>query len=286
MCNPIFHSNVEFKAFFHSVSVIQSRSSKSTLYGAGIYSTLFFGLLVASLVLNNSLKTTESNMVFVSQQPLFLPILICVSLLLLFLAVLASINISRERDRGTLEVLVYGPTSEGSFLLGIFIGYLKIYAGALLIIIVWANILTWLLHLAFSLKILFMLISSIWMAAAFIAFGILTAVLGGKARTALVFFFMTLLLMAGIQIADQVVSYILQSTTSASSSMIFLRDSLVTLASGIQWISPFSQFTLIMDSITDNGFLTYMSHSGILVLQTLFLLFSSIWVLGKKGVRG
>lgn len=280
------HPALSFRAFFQSAFAIQSRNSNSTLYSAGIYITLFLGLGVATLVINNNLKAAESNMLFISQQPLFLPLLICVSLLALFLAVLASINVSRERDRGTLEVLVYGPVSEATFVMGIFIGYLKIYLEALLIVLVWANLVTWLLHLVFSLKILLMLASSIVMAAAFIAFGILTAVLGGKARTALVFFFLTVILLGGIQIADQVVTLLLQSSDSASNSVLFIRDALMTLSSGIKWISPYSQLTLLMDGIANGVWGTYFGHLAILLLQAVLLLLGSIKIFERKGVRG
>ncbi len=279
-------SKTGFGALLRSAWVIQGRSSNSILYGAGIYITLFLGLLAATLVVNNNLTAAESDRVFISQQPLFLPLLICVSFLALFLAILASINVSRERDRGTLEVLAYGPVNEASFLIGIFIGSLKIYLEMLLIVFVWANIVTWLLHLAFSMKILLMLLSSVLMAAAFIAFGILTAVLGGKARTALVYFFLIVLVLGGVQIADQVVTLLLASSDTASNSMIFLRDTLMTLASGIKWISPYSQLTLMMDGIADSLWLTYFGHLGILLLQALVLLLGSIKIFEQKGVRG
>lgn len=274
------------KEFFQSALAVQTRNSNSILYSSGIYLATFLGLLAATLVLNNNVQATTKNMLFISQQPLFLPLLISVSFLALLLAVMASINVSRERDRGTLEVLVYGPVNEATFLFGVFIGYLKIYLEMLLIILVWANLATWMLHLAFSLKILLMLVSSVLMAAALIAFGILTAVLGGKARTALVFFFIIVLVLGGIQIADQIVTILLQASDSASNSMIFLRNVLMMLSSGVQWISPYSQFTLMMDGIADSIWRTYFAHLAILLVQTLVLIIGGIKIFERKGVRG
>jgi hypothetical protein len=277
---------VPFRSLLQSALVIQDRNSSSAFFGIGLYITIFFGLLAASLILQNSIRSAETNQVFVSSQPFFLPLLICTALLALFLAILASVRVSRERDRGTLEVLAYGPVNEASFLCGIFLAYLKIYLQALLIIFIWANMVTWILHLAFSIKILSMLLTSSLMAAVLIAFGLLTAVMGGKTRTALVYFFLIILLLGSIQIGDQILAVFIQSAQTISDSLLFIKDTLAAMSTAIQWISPFSQLTLTMDAIVDGQFGAYLLHFVILCAQTLLLFLAGIKILQHKGYRG
>lgn len=278
---------VRLHSFFHSVQVLQERTSRSTLRSAGIYITLFLGLLASSLVLHNNLNATDTNLVFVSLQPLFLPLLVCVSLIALYLAIVSSITVSRERDRATLEVLVFGPVNEAAFLWGVFLAQLKIYLTGMVVIFVWANLLTWFLHMAFSLRIVAMLLTSTVMAAAVIAFGLLTAVWGGHTRTALVYFFMSVLLLSAVQIGNQIlVVVVLANAQSASGSMLLLRNSLEFLSGIFQWISPLTQFTLCMDAIADNAVGAYLLHLGILLIQAGILFAGSIQILRRKGVRG
>jgi hypothetical protein len=82
------------------------------------------------------------------------------------------------------------------------------------------------------------------------------------------------------------VTIILQASDSASNSMIFLRDTLMTLGSGIKWISPYSQFTLLMDGIADSIWGTFFAHLAVLLLQIALLILAGIKVFEHKGVRG
>lgn len=274
-------------AFLHSVRVLQGRSSQSQLYGLGIYLTVVAGLLIASLVLHNNLRFTERSLIFISLQPLFLPVLIALGLAAIYLAVVASITVSRERDRRTLEVLLFGPVDETSFLLGSFFAQVIVYLAVLVFVLVWSNLITYLLHMTFSLSLVWMMLTSILMASAVIAFGLLTAVWGGRTRTALVYFFLVVLILVVIQVGDQVVSSIVAANgQSSSDSLLLLRNALVMLTGITQWISPYSQLTLAMDALASRLAGPYLLHLGVLALQTVLLLAASILILKRRGGRG
>jgi hypothetical protein len=276
-----------YRAVWHAVQVLQDRGSQSSLYGLGIYITLTIGLLIASLVLHNSIRFTERNLIFVSLQPLFLPVFINVGLVAFYLALVSSVTISRERDRGTFEVLLFGPVNETAFILGAFISQIKVYLGALVVTLIWGNLITWILHLSFSFGLVWMLLTSIGMAGVVIAYGILTAVWGGRTRTSLVYFFLVVLILAGIQVGDQVVSGIVNSMgQSSADSLLLLRNVLGMLSNFTQWISPYSQLSQSMDALADGLLAPYLFHLVILLAQGFLLLVVSILILKKKGARG
>ncbi len=274
-------------AFLHAVRVLLGRSSQSQFFGPGIYVTVVAGLLIASLVLHNNLRFTERSLIFISLQPLFLPVLIALGLAAIYLAVVASIAVSRERDRRTLEVLLFGPVDEASFLLGSFFAQIVVYLAALLFVLVWSNLVTYVLHMTFSVSLVWMMLTSILMASAVIAFGLLTAVWGGRTRTALVYFFLVVLILVVIQVGDQVVSSIVAANgQSSSDSLLLLRNALVLLTGITQWVSPYSQLTLAMDALASRLAGPYFLHLGVLVLQTVLLLGASILILKRRGGRG
>jgi MFS family permease len=275
------------KPRWHAVEMLQDRHSQAIFWGAGIFITITAALLASTLILHNSLRFAEQNTVLVSMHPLFLPVFIFSGVISLYLAIVASVAASREYDRGTLEVLLYGPVDEASFLVGIFMAQMKVYLIGILIVFIWANLVTWLLHLSFSIGLYLAALTSVVMAATVIAFGLFTAVLGGKTRTALAYFILTILLLGGLQIADQLVSsWVLATTPASNDPLLLIRNILASTSSVVQWISPYSQYSLSLDAIVSGSIFTYLRSLSILVLQVILLLFGSIALLRRRGVRG
>jgi ABC-type transport system involved in multi-copper enzyme maturation permease subunit len=275
------------KPRWHAARILQNRHSQAAFWGLGIFITITAALLASALVLNNSIRFAERNTVLVSMHPLFLPVFIFAGVMSLYLAIVASVASSREYDKGTLEVLLYGPVDETSFLFGIFLAQLKVYLIGIFILFVWANLVTWFLNLAFSVGLYLAGLTSVVMAATVIAFGLFTAVLGGKTRTALVYFILTVLLLGGLQIADQIVTgLVLATTPSRNDPILLIRNLLASSATMVQWISPYSQYSLSLDAITSNSAGAYLRSFAIMLFQMFLLLFGSIALLRRKGVRG
>lgn len=280
-------SKNNWRYHWHAIMNLADRSSQSTFWGLGIFITITLALLTSALVLHNSLRFTERNIIYIASQPLFFPIYVNTGLVSLYLAIIAAVTASRERDRGTLEVLFYGPVDEMVFILGLFLAQLQVFLVAILVTVVWLNLVTWLLHLAFSIEIYIILITSIIMAGAVIAFGLLTAVWGGRTRTALVYFLLVLMLLAGLQIADQVISgLVLVTNPTMNDPILVIRNTLVIVSGIIQWVSPYSQLNQAMEAVTLHNLFSYLLHLGVILLQMLVLLLGSILILRRKGVRG
>ena len=280
-------NRAKWKPRWHAINIIRDRNTQVTLYHFGIYVTITLALVTSALALHNTLRFTERNVVFVANQPLFLPILVCTGLVSLYLGVIASVSVSRERDRKTLEVLMYGPVDEAAFLLGIFLAQLLIFLVAMAFLFIWSNLAVWVLNLGFSFEVIGVLIASILMASVIVAFGLFTAVWGDKTRTALVVLILVLLLLAGVQIADQVVSNIIVSTNPSSNDpILIIRNALAMLTRLIQWISPYAQLTQAMDALVNHSLVSYLVNLGIMLIQSSVLLVGGIKLLSRKGARG
>jgi ABC-type transport system involved in multi-copper enzyme maturation permease subunit len=271
---------------WHAAQAIQARSSSSTVYGLGIYITLSMALAVAALIVHNTVRYVERNAVVSTRQPLFLPLALMVTVLSLYLALGAVVAVARERDRGTLQVLMFGPVDETSFVLGHFYAQLKVYFGLVLLTIVWLNVVSWLLHLAFSIEAILLLASSLTTAAAVVAFGLLIAVWGGRTRAALVYFILIVLLFIALQVGNDVASGIALSSNPSQNDPIFIvRNALVVITNVTQWFSPYSQFSQMMDDLLNRAVGSYLFHLGLTLAQGLVLLAVTVLILQRKGPR-
>jgi len=271
---------------WHAANSIQRRTSQSAFYGLGIYLAMSAALVIAAVVVNNSLQFTEQNILFISRQPIFLPVLVNTIITSIYLAMITTVNVSRERDQGTLETLLQGPVDSFAFLLGNFLAQLKVYAALALVAFVWSNLLTWLLHLQYSLAVGVVLIASLAAASVVIAFGLFVAMWGGRSRTALIYFTLLTLAVIGVQVADQVVAgIVLSQNPTYNDPLITVRNVLGSVNGIVKWISPYSQLDLAMTALIDRAFLDFFGHMGVMLAQALLFLLGSVWLLDRKGVR-
>lgn len=272
---------------WRAVRAIEARGSASIAYGLGIYVTLALAFGAAALTLHNTLRFVERNAVLSTRQPLFLPMAFMVAVVSLYIGLSAALAVARERDRGTLQVLLFGPVDETAFLLGHFVAQLKVYLGVALIALVWVNLVTWLLHLAFSIQVTVLILTSIVTVAVVIAFGLLVAVLGGRTRSALVYFILIALLLIGLQLGREFVNGLVLTSNLTQNDPIFLiRNALVTINLVTEWISPFAQLSRIMDDLLNSNTAGVLFHVAVTAVQALVLLTASIFILQRKGPRG
>jgi ABC-type transport system involved in multi-copper enzyme maturation permease subunit len=287
MAARMVHLRSQWVWRWRAILTLQARHSQALIYSLGLYVSLALALASGALMLQNTLQYVELNVVLSTQEPLFIPIAITMGVVSLYLALSASLAAARERDRGTLEVLFYGPVDETSFILGHFASPLAVYSAIALFAFVWANLVTWLLHLQFSFGPAYLLLATIATVASIIAFGLLVAVWGGRTRAALTYFILAVLLLASLQIADSIVSAIaISSNPTENDPVLVIRNALAFADGIVQWVSPYSQLTRIIDDLLNSSFASSLMHLGVTLLQAAFYLWLSIQILRRKGARG
>lgn len=270
----------------HSARVLAARSVWSIFFSKGVYILLGVAFLSGALILHNSLRAAERTLIYTATLPQIVPLLVISFLVATFLALLSALHIARERDRGTYEILLFGPVNAAAFILGEFLAQTIVFGMVVIATFVWINLVTWLLHLSYNLKIIVVLLQAIGMAAAVSGMGILTATLGQRTRSALVYLTLIIIFMVGIQAGDDVVSTMLAIGGQPGQALLFLRNALALVANIIEWVSPFAQMMLGVDALTNNDFLSVAAHLLITITQAFIYLSLAVILLDRKGARG
>ena len=268
---------------WHTIQSIQERASQSKLWGLGIFIIMTIAFMISAILLVNSMQFTEINLLKVDDQPLQIPLLVGGILVSLYLSLLSAISVSRELDRGTLETLLYGPVDESTFLIGTFLAHMKVYIFSLAITLIWSNFCIWILNLSFNFEILGLLFASLVMSSELVAFGLFSAIWGGKARNATIYFILVILFLGGIQLADFIVAGLVQlNTSTVSDPMILVRNLLVSGNNIIHWISPFTQAQKAMQAIIAQQYGEYIVNISMMLFETALLIFGAILLLRKR----
>lgn len=263
---------------WHTIQSIQERASQSKLWGLGIFIIMTIAFMISAILLVNSMQFTEINLLKVDDQPLQIPLLVGGILVSLYLSLLSAISVSRELDRGTLETLLYGPVDESTFLIGTFLAHMKVYIFSLAITLIWSNFCIWILNLSFNFEILGLLFASLVMSSELVAFGLFSAIWGGKARNATIYFILVILFLGGIQLADFIVAGLVQlNTSTVSDPMILVRNLLVSGNNIIHWISPFTQAQKAMQAIIAQQYGEYIVNISMMLFETALLIFGAIF---------
>ena len=158
--------------------------------------------------------------------------------------------------------------------------------GLVLIAIVWVNLVTWLVHLAFSIPVLILLVSSVATVAAVIAFGLLVAVWGAHSA-ALVYFILVTLVLIGLQLGSEVIGgLVLASNPTQNDPILLIRNVLVLINAVSEWISPYTQLSRLMDDLLNGNVVSYLLHLGVTIAQAVVLLGRVFGFCSGKDLEG
>jgi ABC-type transport system involved in multi-copper enzyme maturation permease subunit len=271
---------------WHAIKVIQRRESRRKFWRLGAFLVTTLTFFIASVLLINAINFTETNILLIEEAPFKAPLIVYGLLMGLYFALVSLINTSREFTSGTLELLLCGPVDELSFILGEFLAQMKIYTLALGVFLSWYVGCAWLLNFALQWDMLAYSLTTLFTTAELIALGQVTAIWGKKARAALIYFILILSVLAGIQLADSIVSNLIQVNSDlVNDPMLFVRDTLTTLTQIIQWFSPFALLQNAFRAISDQSLGAYALNISLGLSEAGALLGASIYFLSKKGVR-
>jgi ABC-type transport system involved in multi-copper enzyme maturation permease subunit len=275
-----------FSKYLHPVKIIQERVFKKQLWTLSFFIAVSVCFVTASLIVVNELQFIDVNNFSVERQILTTPLLVISLLLSLYLGLSVAISVSREYDLGTLEMLLFGPVDEIAFILGNFWSQTTLIFWSLVIVLIWSNIIIYLLNFVFSLNLLLILLGCLVMAMQIIAFGLLIAVWGGKTRNALLVFILVLLIFAGVQFGDMLVSDLVQIAGSTSTDpLIIIRDALESLNNVFRWISPYAQLQRAVQAMLDGFLAEFFLLIALMISETALMLFGGVQILKSKGVR-
>jgi ABC-type transport system involved in multi-copper enzyme maturation permease subunit len=266
-----------------ATSTVAGREVQALVRGLAGYGALATALLAAGWFLSTDLARVRTNGLLVQDSPFQAPLLAAALVLSIFLALSAVVSVARERERGTLEVLFYGPIDEPSYIVGKFLGQVGGYLLALPILLVSFVLLSLLSGFLLSPLLVLGLLASLVPAAEVVAFGLLLSVLAGRLRTALLLFVSVIALFLAVTVAHDFLST--WPIDNPASPILPVREALGALDAVVQWLSPFAYLERILENIalgagppTAVALLAGLAHLGLgLGLASL--------ALRRRGVR-
>lgn len=265
-----------------AVWVLQARVSRSALVDPSFYLAVAVALAAAGLLLHNSVRFAESAGVLVSARPLFLPQLVTCFLMAVYLGLSAAVTLAREQERGTLEVLLYGPANESALAAGIFVALCKLYILAAAASLLWSAVAALTLHFLLTPDSLWLLAATFLATGASIAFGLLAAALGRRTRSAVVLFLLATGLLLAVQAGDQLVGLLMSATSNGSEALFVIRNALAGLASVTVWISPFALLLRSADMLQEGDRQGYWMALAGMAVQSVVLLSACGFLLHRQ----
>ncbi|HHV54229.1 MAG TPA: ABC transporter permease subunit [Firmicutes bacterium] len=267
----------------HATRLIAGRELRSTVFGIGIYIVMTIAFVLASYGVNSFLYNISQNGALAMPSPLLLPLFVAVFLSSLYLGLLSSLTISRERDQGTLEVLFYGPVDSFSYVMGKFIEQMLVFGVFILFNLVFFAFVALITNFGFSLDIIWLLLISFFVAASVVAFGIFLSSITKSSRASVFLFILFMAFFIGFFWGYSTLMGIPDKELSAG--MIYLRQALDYLRRVIEWVSPLEYLNrgaLAVASSSVSGFFAAVGES---LAYGVVLLAASIFFFNRKGVK-
>lgn len=268
---------------WHAARVIGSREFRALLRAPTGYVALTGALLGAGWLIDTQLENARAGGLLVQDRPFQGPLLAAIVITSIFLAVSAVVSVARERDRGTLEVLFYGPVDELAYVAGKFLGQMAGYLAGLGILLISLVILSLASGFALSGNTLLGLLVSIVPAAEVVAFGLLLSVVAGRLRAAILLFFAVVALFVSVAVAYSAV--LLVPVEGPSSPILPLRNALAVLDTLVNWISPFAYLERVLQAAALGAWLGVAATLGGAMLYTAGALAGASLMLRRRGVR-
>jgi ABC-type transport system involved in multi-copper enzyme maturation permease subunit len=259
------------------------RGFRSILFEFSFYLVAFFSCLIAATFTYTYVGTLKENGLLIISNPLNTPFSLAIVVGAVYLAVIASMTISKERDSGTLEVLFYGPVDEISYILAKFIEQML----AFIIIMLFYVVIFFLFGLTtnfgfFSFFGLRLLLAFVFVLNV-IAFGILLSSIFNKSRTSLLTLIAIFLIFLIIQWGE---SLLIGLDPASVPPLILFVKSIFSLSSRlIEWLSPFSYLNKGVQAILVLNISSYMLALCSSVCYTILLFIFTLIGLRKKGVK-
>jgi len=272
---------------WHLACTIQRRDLRATLYSFGPYVTLSAAIAIAATILRNYVKSVQDGGLDILSNPFAIPLFGAVVLSSIYLAIVSTTTIARERDQGTLEVLFYGPVDATAYLLG---KYLAQASTCVLMNIVYLAVF-WLYALvtnfAFDPGLFWAAILSVAIASAVVAVSILLSTLYRSVRGALSTLLAITLVFLGIQLGhDYAAKLTGQLARGQSNPLLLLQSILAWLDRILNWLSPFAYLERGMDALLRDNTGEYLLMLGLSLLYTAVAFGLAVWTLRRKGACG
>ena len=268
---------------FHTIRVLAGREFNMTMRSSSTYAVLGVALGLAGWMLSNDVALVRSNGLMVHAAPFRGPLLGALLVLSFFLALSAVLSVARDRDRGTLEVLFYGPIDETSYLAGKLFGLLGAYLAMMPMLLTGLAVLSIFTRFEIGPRLIAALALSLIPAAGIVTVGLLLSAMAKRVRSSILFFIVAVGLFVGAGVSYSFVSRI--PVDDPASPVLPLRDALRAVDTALSQISPFTYLEQIFDWANIGSWSAVGRSLALSLFGTIILAILARLALRWRGVR-
>ncbi len=224
---------------WRAVRQIALQEFRDAVFGWPLYIASTVSLLFAVLLVYNSIRFVAESGLQILGRPLFVPLVVTVGLIMLYVLAWATLAIARPRDQGALRVLFFAPVDAVSVIGGHLLAGLALYVFGLLLTVPMLGLMALFVNLPFTSSLLLGVLISPVFAAAIIALGLFLSSIATSGRSAMFYFVGVVLLVLAVQVGYGAVGNVAPSSKYYD-ALRFLRDVLRTVRDAVSWVSPFA----------------------------------------------
>lgn len=266
-----------------AIRAIIKREARSSFFGLGIYIASTIACLVSAFIFNTYIDTVEGNNIMVMASPLNNPLFYAVIVATMYTAISSSTALSREKDKGTLEVLFYGPVDHLSVILAKFIEDIISFLIIMLLVTIYFLYTAITTNLGFSITYFYAVILAIFISSCMSSFGLWLSALTARIRTSILLLIVIIGGLIGLQFLQ---NYILTlKPENLSLSMVYIMGVVSNALRIIRWVSPFSYLMNGINAVALGSISMYIENMIGAVIYTVVLLIATVYTLKWKGVR-
>jgi len=266
---------------------IGRRDLHVAIYDIRLYATLSATIAIAATLLRNDVESIQGNGFVILSNPLLIPLFGAAVVSSIYLAVASTTTVARERERGTLEVLFYGPVDAVAYLLGKVLAQMGVYALMVAVYLAALALYALIINFVFALNLLLAALLSVATTSAVVTVGILLSTLHRSVRSALLTLLAIALAFLGVQLGhDHVCSLTSGMARGDYNPLLLALQTLFTWLDRIfNSLSPLAYLKRGFDVLLRGSVAEYVLTMGLSLLYSAVAFGLAVWTLRRKGVR-
>ncbi len=269
---------------YWALRIIWARDTKALLLNPGTLVVFWLGAMASFLFLVNYIDTVAESGLNILSSSFNLPVYSFVLIISFFLTLAVITTVAREMERGTLEILFYGPIDSVAYVGGRLLACATTYVAAVLLGAAGYGILAIISSFFLPASTWAVIGISIPVALYLIAFGICLSAATGKLRAALGWFMAIALLLLVAQFGPMLLT-LAPSTSQYYDPVRVLREVLTSVNQVLSWVSPFGLLAKGTEAIRRGDMTNALVTAIVAAVYTGILTAGSVRFLLPRGVR-
>jgi ABC-type transport system involved in multi-copper enzyme maturation permease subunit len=247
------------------------------------YVTAAAGLLLAVLLIYNSLSFVASSKLLIMSRPFYLPLLVVATLAMLYIMAWSILAIARPRDQGALRVLFFAPVDPAGLLAGHLLAGLAIYSLLVLLTLPLLVALALLTNLPFPPLLVIGAAVSPLFALVAVAIGLFISSVAHSSRSAMFVFVAVVLLVLGIQGGYRALLSV-PPTSAYYDALLFARALLRAISGALDWVSPMALLSAGLDAALRGSWPDLLLRAAAALAGGGAWLWLAVWGFERRGV--